>query len=211
MGVFKNLIRYSLGRAASKKHPHATGTAYVMIGKISDELKKEEKEEKKNYNYETSGKSALIFIIVCSMLLVIAAIGSALDKGKDTKSKTTENVETRKVYKTDSKEYFKLLNDTANEVANKYSDIYLLRTNTSGATYYHIILYSHKHINEEDYEKIKTSYMNDLKDKLSNYKFKASFLNNYEIVQVYFYNLQDHSPYNRERFDWVQFYTTDLN
>ena len=211
MGVFKNLLRYSIGRAASKKHPHATGSAYMIIGSISDELKKQQKEEKKKYSYETSGKSALVFIIVCVVLFVIAFIGSSLDKSNDVKKTTTENVDTRKVYKTDSKEYFKLLNDTADDVANKYNEIYLLRTNTSGTSYFHIILYSHKHISDDDYKNIEESYMKELKEELSKYKYKAPFLNNYEIVQVYFYNIQDHYPYNRERFNWVQFYTTDLD
>lgn len=214
MGVFKNLARYALGRNLSKKNPNLTGIGYMMLGSMHDEQKKLEKEQRRIANQtktETSNTATGVFLLIFVIAVIIAGIGSLFSNDKTEEVSPSKQTENEKVYKTNSQEYFKLLDSSASKIANNYDEIYLLGTKTSGTTYFHITLYSHKYIDEKDYEKIKDSYMKDLKEELSKYKYKSTFTNNYEIVQVYFYNIQNHYPYNRERFTWVQFYTTDLD
>ncbi len=211
MGVFKNIFRYTLGRNLSKKHPHLSGTAYMMLGSMNDEIKKEQKISSRSTSStssDTSGKSLLVFLVG---LFVFAALVVIFNPEEKKEQKVKENIDSKKVYKTNSQEYFKMLNYTAKDIADKYDNIYLFRTKTSATTYYHIILYSTKYINETEYGNIKESYVNELKEKLSKYKYRETFLNNYNIVQVYFYNYQNHYPYDRDLYKWVQFYVTDLD
>lgn len=131
------------------------------------------------------------------------------DKKKEEKEETTKK---NKTYKLNSEEYFNYVVSVMESITKKNDTYTKFNAHTYGYIYIVVSIYPNRILSNDEFKK----YLNDISVEIfrelkkNKYKSGGFFATDYEIINVDFYNYDEHYPHNPSRERTQQFYVLEL-
>lgn len=130
----------------------------------------------------------------------------------ETETEKADNSIKSKTYKIDTKEYREYVYSVIENIVKKNNTYTSFKMNTYASIYLKVNLYPNKRLSKDEFEKQLNELSIEIFKELKKNKYKKGgfFASNYEIINVNFYNYDEHYPNNLNIERTQQYYVLEL-